>query len=83
MKETTTMIHPHPPSGILDDRFSDSMLLVALTAFNESFLPLSDSFILVLFVVGPQTINVRGVYKIIIQVLVGARVESVSIFLGA
>ena len=83
MKETTTMIHPHPPSGILDDWLADSMSLVALTPFDESFVPLSDSFILVLFVVGPQRNNVRGVYKFIIQVLVGARVKSVPIFLGA
>ena len=66
MNETTTMTHPHPPSGILDDWLADSMSLVALTPFDESFVPLSDSFMLPLFAVGLQRNNVRGVYKFII-----------------
>ena len=81
MNETTTMTHPHPPSGILDDWLADSMSLVALTPFDESSVPLSDSFILPLFAIGPQRNNVRSVYKFITQVLVSARVESVLVFL--
>ena len=63
MKETATMTHPHPPSGIFDDCVADSIMLVALISLDTTCVPFSDSFIFACFIVGPHRNNVDDVYK--------------------
>lgn len=45
MKETATMTHPHPPSGIIDGSDEDPLALIVLLSFDAFSPLLSNSFI--------------------------------------